>query len=154
MSEVARILDQMRRAWDGDAWHGPPLWPLLADVSAKEADARPIAGAHTIAELVFHIAFCKDEARRRVGGEHIVSPDAESWPPHGVANEAAWKERRAFLQTKQRDLEETVAALSDDRLANPVACKNYNVYVLLHGIIQHDLYHAGQIALLKRAIRT
>lgn len=153
MSEVARMLDQMRRAWNGDAWHGPPLWPLLADVSATEAETRPIAGAHTIAELVFHLAFWKGVARRRVLGEHIVPPDAEGWPTQRLAEEAAWNERRTLLRTHQTELEETVAALTDDHLDAPVAGKNYNVYVLLHGILQHDIYHMGQIALLKRATR-
>lgn len=153
MSEVARILDQMRRIWDGEAWHGPSLCSLLADVTVREAAAQPIAGVHSIGDLVFHVAFWKDVARRRVAGEHIVPPDAESWPDHAVAGEAAWKERRELLAMRHRQLEESVAALSDDRLAAAVAGKNYNVYVLLHGIIQHDVYHAGQIAFLKRAAR-
>lgn len=153
MSEVARILDQMRRVWDGDAWHGPTVSVLLADVSSQEADARPIAGVHSIGDVVFHMAFWKDIARRRVGGEHVIPPDAESWPTHRIASEAEWNERRALLQTRQRELDETVAALSDDRLAAAIAGKNYNLYVLLHGILQHDIYHAGQIAVLKRAIR-
>lgn len=153
MSEVARILDQMRRAWDGDAWHGPSVCALLVDVSATEAEARPITGVHSIGDLVFHLAFCKDEARRLMGGEHLIAPDAASWPAHGVANETDWNERRALLRRRQRELNEAVVAISDDHLAAPVAGKNYNLYVLLHGIIQHDTYHAGQIALLKRAIR-
>jgi uncharacterized damage-inducible protein DinB len=154
MSEVTRIVDQMRRAWDGEAWHGPAVWTLLSDVSAREAEARPIAGAHTIAEIVFHMAFCKEEARRRVGGELVITADAESWPTQSIVGEAAWQETRALLQKRQQELEQTVAALTDDRLDAPVAGKNYNVYVLLHGLIQHDLYHAGQLALLKRAART
>lgn len=154
MSEVTRIVDQMRSAWDGEAWHGPAVWTLLSDVSAREAEARPIKGVHTIAEIVFHMAFCKEEARRRIGGERILASDAESWPAQSIVGEAAWQETRALLQKRQQELEQTVAALTDDRLDARVAGKNYNVYVLLHGIIQHDIYHAGQIALLKRAART
>ncbi len=153
MSEVTRIVDQMRRAWDGEAWHGPAVRTLLADVSARQAEARPIAGVHTIAEIVFHMAFCKEEVRRRIGGEFFVSSDAESWPAQSIVGEAAWQETRALLHKRHQELEQTVAALTDGRLDAPVAGKNYNVYVLLHGIIQHDIYHAGQIALLKRAAR-
>ncbi len=104
MSEIARIVDQMRRAWDGEAWHGPAVWPLLADVSARQGEARPIAGVHTIAEIVFHMAFCKEEARRRIGGELFVSSDAESWPAQSIVGEAAWQETRALLRKRQQEL--------------------------------------------------
>jgi uncharacterized damage-inducible protein DinB len=152
MTEVARILDQILRAWDGDAWHGPPVRRVLEGVTAAAADGRPVPGAHTIAELVFHMAFCKDEARRRLGGELLLSKDEEAWPPAGTAGEAAWQQSVARLGQAQREFVDAVAALTDDQLETPIAGKDYNAYVLLHGVVQHDLYHAGQIALLKKLV--
>jgi uncharacterized damage-inducible protein DinB len=151
MSEVARISDQIRRAWDGDAWHGPPLRHVLAGVTAKAANARPIAGAHTIAEIVGHLAFWKDVVRQRLGGARVLPPDEEGWPAPRDAGEAAWRDALALLERRHRELAEAAARLTDDQLGNPVAGKDYTNYVLLHGAVQHDLYHAGQIALLKKA---
>jgi uncharacterized damage-inducible protein DinB len=151
MSEVDRIMDQIQRAWAGDAWHGPPLRKLLADVSAQTASAHPIAGAHSIAEIVMHLAFWKEAGRRRLAAEKVLPSEPEQWPPPRGASEDAWKESLALLDIRHKDFMDAVASLSEDRLAAPVAGKDYNQYVLLHGLIQHDLYHAGQIALLKRA---
>lgn len=150
MGEVARILDQLRRAWDGDAWHGPPVLRVLEGVPAAVADARPVLGGHTIAEIVYHMAFCKEEARRRLAGELLLPSDEDGWPTPGTAGEAAWRQALAGLERAQRDLDAAIATLTDDRLETPIAGKAYNVYVLLHGVVQHDLYHAGQIALLKK----
>ena len=64
MTEVERISEQIRRAFEGKAWHGPSVLELLADVRADRAAARPIAGAHTICELVHHIAAWEDMVGR------------------------------------------------------------------------------------------
>jgi uncharacterized damage-inducible protein DinB len=153
MSEIHRILDQMHRAWDGNAWHGPPLRALLAGVPAAQAHARPIGAAHTIAEIVLHLAYWKDTVRRRLGGETILPTEPEQWPAVSDRSGAAWREALALLEARHRALVEAVAQLDDARLNDPVGGKDYDVYVLLHGVIQHDLYHAGQVALLKKAAK-
>jgi uncharacterized damage-inducible protein DinB len=153
MSEIHRILDQVQRAWDGNAWHGPPLRALLVDVSAAQAHARPIAAAHTIAEIVLHLAYWKDAVRRRLAGETVLPTEPEQWPAVGEPSGAAWRAALALLEARHRALVEAVARLDDGRLADPVGGKDYDVYVLLHGAIQHDLYHAGQVALLKKAAK-
>jgi len=150
-SEAARIADQLRRAFDGSAWHGPALLELLKDVDAATAAARPLADIHSIWELVLHIAVWDEAGLRRL--------DGEKWQPVGLANfprvakptEATW--RRAVAATKRTHdrLVKTVAALPDSRLWDRVPGKRYDFYHLLHGIAQHELYHAGQIAILKKA---
>jgi uncharacterized damage-inducible protein DinB len=151
MSEIARVIDQMKRAWDGDAWHGPPLRQLLSDVSAATANAHPSAGAHSIAEIVLHLAYWKDAGRRRLQGETVNPTDADQWPPPRDESDAAWKEALSLLVVGHKELMSFVTYLPDDLLNAPIAGKDYTVYVQLHGLIQHDLYHAGQIALLKKA---
>jgi uncharacterized damage-inducible protein DinB len=153
MSEAARILDQFRRAWDGDAWHGTPLKGILADVDAKTAHARPVPGGHTIAEIVLHLAYWKDAGRRRLAGETVLPSEAEQWPVAVGAPEEVWRQARDLLEKWHRELDGALSRLDDADLQRPVGGKNYNAYVLVHGLIQHDLYHAGQIALLKRAAR-
>ena len=152
MSEVARIQDQLRRALDGDAWHGPALGELLRDVTAERAAARPLPGGHTIWEIVLHIATWEDVVQRRAEGEAVASvPDAVDWPLPAGGDGAAWDETRRRLADVHRRLLDTIGGLDDARLEDRVPGKDQTLYVMLHGVVQHDLYHAGQIALLKRA---
>jgi len=153
MSEIARIVDQMRRGWDGDAWHGTPLWTMLRDVTANEANMRPIQGAHTIAEIVQHLAYWKEATVQRIAGDLVSPGHEEQWPPHRDASEAAWKEALVSLETWHQVLMKVVESSNDEELDQPIAGRDYDVYVQLHGTLQHDLYHTGQIALLKRAVR-
>ncbi len=153
--EVDRIADQMRRAWSGDAWLGTSLAELLADVTAAEACAKPVAGAHSIWELTNHIAVWEDAARRRVGGDPArIETEDEDWPPVRDTSEAAWTAARAHLARTQEALLRAVAGMNDARLDEIIGARHdQTLYVLLHGIVQHDTYHGGQIAILKRALR-
>jgi uncharacterized damage-inducible protein DinB len=151
MNEIDRIIDQVRRAYDGDAWHGPPLRAILADVWAETASARPIRGAHSIREIVRHIAFWHDGVRHRIGGEAFEADEVEQWPGAIDDSEAGWQQELADLERAHAALLEAVGRLAPEDLERPVPGKPYNVYVLLHGLVQHNLYHAGQIALLKKA---
>lgn len=155
MSEAKRIADQLRRSFHGEAWHGPAVLELLADVSAPQAAAHPIPRAHSIWELVLHIGAWENAARRWLAHEISTLPhlDGENdWPPVPDANPAAWKSAVASLTASHDQLVQLVAALSDERLKENVAGREYSAYFLLHGLAQHNLYHAGQIALLKKAV--
>jgi nicotinate-nucleotide pyrophosphorylase (carboxylating) len=150
MSEVSRILDQLRRAWEGDAWHGTPLSKILANVPASLAAGRPVTDAHSIAEIVLHLAAWHEAASRRLQGQEYEPPPSENWPEVTGLSEPAWQNTLFELRRSFEELCVGVEDLDDDHLLRPVAGKNYSFYVLLHGIVQHDLYHAGQIALLKK----
>lgn len=151
MNEIDRIIDQIRRAYDGDAWHGPPLRAILADISAEMASVKPIRGAHSIRELVRHITFWYDGVRRRLGGEVVEADEVEQFPGAIDPGEGGWPQELADLERAHAALVETVGQLDSEDLDRPVAGKPYNVYILLHGLVQHNLYHAGQIASLKKA---
>ncbi|MBZ5722805.1 MAG: DinB family protein [Acidobacteriia bacterium] len=156
MSETARLADQIKRAFDGDAWHGDSVHELLADVRAAEAAARPIKNAHSIWEILLHIAAWDDAVIRRIGGSAVTLSDAQNFPPVKDPSPAAWQ--RAVNAAKQThdDLVKAVAAFPDSRLGEQVPGKKqsyYNFYYMFSGIVQHELYHAGQIALLKKARR-
>jgi nicotinate-nucleotide pyrophosphorylase (carboxylating) len=150
MNEVSRILDQLRRAWDGDAWHGPPLAKILADIPADVAAARPASGLHSIVEIVLHLSAWHEAASHRLQGEDYEPPPAENWPEVTGLTEPAWQNSQFELRRSFEELCVGVQAMQEDQLEHAVAGKNYSFYVLLHGIVQHDLYHAGQIALLKK----
>jgi uncharacterized damage-inducible protein DinB len=149
--ETRRIEDQLNRSFRGVAWHGPSLRELLEDVSWEQAAARPLAGVHTIWEIVLHVTAWLDAARCRATGESVELTDEQDWPTISESSEAAWKMAVGNLEAAVEKLRGVIAALDPDRLDQRVAGKPYSVYFLLHGLIQHNLYHAGQIALLKKA---
>jgi len=151
MSEISRIADQLQLAFEGEAWHGPAVLEILTDVDARTAAARPIAKAHTIWELVLHVAGWENIIRRRLGGEALMPTDAENFPSVKDTSEAAWKKTVDSLKQTHEQLLKTVRAMPESRLSERVPGKNYDNYHMLHGAVQHALYHAGQMAVLKRA---
>jgi len=147
----ARIADQLRRAFDGGAWHGPALFELLEDVDAATAAAKPLPNVHSIWELVLHVAAWDGVVLRRLGGKKTQLKAAQNFPHAPKPTESAW--RRAMAKTKRTHdrLVKTVGALPDPRLRDRVPGKSYDFYHMFHGLAQHELYHAGQIAILKKA---
>jgi uncharacterized damage-inducible protein DinB len=150
-SEAARIADQLRRAFDGSAWHGPALLELLEDVDAAAAAAKSISNVHSIWELVLHIAVWDGAAIQRLDGKKTQPAGDLNFPPVLRPTSAAW--RKAVTETKRTHeaLVKKVASLPDSRLRERCPGKRYDLYHLLHGVVQHELYHAGQIAILKKA---
>jgi len=154
VSESVRIADQLRRAFNGGAWHGDSLFEILKGVDAAQAAARPIAGAHSIWELVLHIAAWDDAVRRRMAGVAVRLSGEKNFAPVVDRSEAAWSEAREHLRRVHEELVEAVEKFPEKSLKKQVPGKkgaHYNFYYMLHGLVQHELYHAGQIALLKKA---
>ena len=157
MSEVDRINDQFRRAFDGQAWHGPSVMSILENVTAAQAAAHPIPGAHSIWELTQHIRAWESACLRRLGGDPAQLSDLEDWQPVNDTSEAAWEKTKQDLIDTHQHLLQAIAAVDDSRLDQPIIKNDSqttysSVYVTLHGGVQHDLYHAGQIAILKKAL--
>jgi uncharacterized damage-inducible protein DinB len=152
-SEAFRIADQLLRAFDGEAWHGDSLFEILEGVTAGQAAAHPIKGVHSIWELVLHIAAWDDAVLRRFAGVAVELSDAENFPPVNDTGEAAWHAALARARRTHHDLIAAVNELPDSRLYEMVPGKegaHHTFYYMLHGVAQHELYHAGQIALLKK----
>jgi uncharacterized damage-inducible protein DinB len=154
MSETARLADQIRRAFEGEAWHGDSVLEILKNVDATQAAARPIKNAHTIWELVLHIAAWDAAVRRRTGGQPVNLRDNENFPPVKDTSAAAWNKAVDYMSQTHNDLVQAVAGFPDLRLQEQVPGKResyYNFFYMFSGIVQHELYHAGQIVLLKKA---
>lgn len=152
MSEVERIWDLMQRSFEGGVWHGPALRPLLQEVTAEQAAARPIASAHTIWETALHVTAQEDAARRRLAGEPLGTlPPEQSWPQVCDTSPEAWLRARERFEDVHRQLRRAVADVPDSRLSDTVPGRDYPLYLMLHGLAQHALYHAGQIVLLQQA---
>jgi uncharacterized damage-inducible protein DinB len=150
--EVERIQAELQRAFAGEAWHGPAVLELLKDVSAEQAAAHPIAGAHSIWELVLHIAAWERAGQRRLEVDRAELTDDENFPAINDTSEAAWQDTIEALKAGHQQLLEAINRLDDARLDEPIRDGMRSVYITLHGVIQHDLYHAGQIAILKKAL--
>lgn len=155
-TEVERIRDQFRRAFEGDAWHGPSVLQLLNDITAQQAAAHPIPGAHSIWELTLHIAAWERACKRRLEGDPAQLTDVEDWPPVTDTSEPAWETTKQYLIENHRELLNAIATVDESRLNEPIIRDRNttyaSVYRTLHGGVQHDLYHAGQIAMLKKAM--
>jgi len=152
MTELERIMDQSERAFEGDAWHGPSLMAILKDVSASQAASRVIGGAHSIWELVYHIGAWERAGIRRLGGDPANLTDVEDWPAVSDTTEIAWQQTKVVLRAGHHEFRTAISKLDESRLDQPIVAGLSTVYVTLHGIIQHMLYHAGQIAILKKAL--
>jgi len=151
-TDAARISDQLRRAFDGSAWHGPAVLELLEDIDGATAAAKPIRDVHSIWELVLHIAAWDGAGLRRLGGKKAQLKGLANFPPVPVPpTDAAWREAVARAKKAHEALVEAVGKLPAARLRYTVPGKRYDFYHMLHGIAQHELYHAGQIAVLKKA---
>lgn len=153
MNEIERIEDQLRRALEGDAWHGPALFELLDGVTAGQASAHPIPGAHSIWELVLHLGGTCGLVLRRLRGDGTQLTPEEDWPPLPQPTAANWQATVDALRQRNREVRAALTSFQAGRLDLPlVKSVRYTAYVQLIGLTQHDLYHAGQIALLKRAL--
>jgi uncharacterized damage-inducible protein DinB len=153
MAETARIADQLRRAFYGGAWHGDSLFEILDGVTAERAAAHPVENAHSIWELVLHIAAWDGAVRRRMTGVAVKLSGKKNFPPVVDTGEAAWARTLEHVRGVHDELVDAVENFPEKSLSKQVPGKkgaHYNFYYMLHGVVQHELYHAGQIALLKK----
>jgi hypothetical protein len=123
----------------------------LSGVDAARAAAHPIPGSHSIWELVLHVqAWLAETARTVTGGTYQTLKGEADWPPVADPSEAAWSATLASLEETQARLYEAVTGMNEDALCTKVPGQEFTFYGLLHGLAQHNVYHAGQIALLKK----
>lgn len=153
MSEVERIADQVASGFRDGAWPSVSVRDVLRTLSPAEAAAHPVAGAHSAWEIALHLAFWHDAVRRRLGGEAVDYRAEEDWPAPGEATEPSWHAVLEGLDEGHRALVDAVRGLSPERLEEVVAGRSFTVYFMLHGVPQHDLYHGGQVVLLRKALR-
>lgn len=148
MNEVERIVDQYDRAMNGESWHGDPVWKVLEGVSPEQAAARPVTGAHNIWELVEHIIYWETVVCRRLNNMPIRLEGKLNFPATPAATDQNWAFALAELRQSNADFRDALSKLQPSQLDQPLSSPEKTVYVEVHGVIQHNLYHAGQIALL------
>jgi len=157
--ETTQIAELIDRVMTGDPWHGPSVQTILTGVTADTAAQTPPGGAHTIWQLVRHMTGWAREVTARLGGRAAQDPQEGDWPEVGEATATRWQAAQRDLFAAHRDLADVVRQLDPGILQQPVLDFRDNAlgtglshYVTLHGIVHHTVYHAGQIAILKRAL--
>lgn len=151
MSEARRIVGELKSLHGGEAWHGPALLESLKGVTAAQAAARPLPAAHSIWEIVAHIAGWENVILLRLAGQPATEPEEGDFPAVEEVSEEAWARTLRRLNETHERLLEVIAPLSETELDAVTAGKNYTVRHMLRGAIHHHVYHAGQVALLRKA---
>ena len=152
-TELQLLLRQIEEAFDRRAWHGTNLRGSIRGLDAATACRRPAPGRHSIWELVVHAAYWKYTVRRRLAGDKRGSfpLKGSNWFSRpDTPSESDWQEDVALLGAEHRRLLEVARALDPRRLHRPAAGGRTTPATLLRGIALHDVYHAGQIQLLKK----
>jgi uncharacterized damage-inducible protein DinB len=158
MTEAKRMAELYRSVYEGDdkgeAWHGPALKPLLKDITAEQASRSPKRGAHSILQLLLHLAYWEEIILRRLQGEIVDAPlnSPNDWPSNRKLTDSDWKAALSRIEKSHNALRKAIENCSDEKLKQTVPDRNYDNYILLHGIIHHCVYHSAQIAVTKKSL--
>jgi uncharacterized damage-inducible protein DinB len=152
-TELHRITSLLRATFEGEPWHGPSVKSTLKEITASQASDRPLSACHTIHELISHMTAWRTFTSEKLSGqgEYDITTSEQDWPATVNDSEDAWQQTLLKLENSQQQLLAALSKATDDKLRETVLGRKYDFYFLLHGIIQHDLYHLGQIAMLKKA---
>lgn len=152
-AELNRLEEQLGRALEGEAWHGPSVLEAIEGISAEQAAAHPIAGTHSIWELVLHLCGTYGLVLRRIGGDGRQLTESEDWPSVPAPSAENWSDSIRVLKQLNEQLKQAVRSFPVERLDQLLVQEApYTAYTQFIGVTQHNLYHAGQIALLKKAL--
>jgi uncharacterized damage-inducible protein DinB len=157
-NEIHPIADQLVRAHDGDPWYGDSTMSVLRGITAEQGSRRPIAQAHTVWELVLHITSWQREVVRRLRTGIVREPEHGDWPAVADTSDDAWRAALDDLVAAHRELLAEIERFPADALHTVLGGERdrplgsgVTYYVLLHGVVQHNLAHTAQISLLKKS---
>jgi uncharacterized damage-inducible protein DinB len=145
--ETQKIIGLLQKSFNGPAWHGPAVMEVLATVTPQEA-AHKISTSHSVIELVMHMTTWRNFVTKRLQGDNAFEVSQEENFPKGTD----WTAALNALEHSQEELINAINKFSEEKLLEIVPTRKYNFYTMLYGIIQHDIYHTGQIVLLKKAV--
>jgi uncharacterized damage-inducible protein DinB len=149
MDEVKLLYDQIDTTFRGKSWHGPNMIQVLEGISVEKARLRSLSERHSIWELVNHMNYWMSAALKGVKfGEMPSEKEFGDWPIIGLTAEE-WRESVADLERTVNEVLNALMGLSANKLEEKVPGKSYTYRSLLHGVLHHNLYHMGQIAVLK-----
>ena len=127
------------------------MWSILANVPAELAASRPIPDAHTMWEIVMHMTFWEEVATKRLEGERAGLIEERNFPPMPAATEDNWRKTLDELRSSNARFREALAKLDPSKLDELSAAGKRTYYEEAHGLIEHHIYHLGQVAMLKKS---
>ena len=151
MRDTQRILDHYEGVLDGDAWHGDAIWPTLDRISPQQAAARPVPAAHTIWEIVLHMTFWENVGAQRLSGARAGLVEELNFPAMPDPTDESWSKTLDEFRASNERFREALRRLDPAKLDDLSAAGKRTFYGEAHGVIEHHVYHLGQIALLKKA---
>lgn len=154
MSEATTIAGMLKSVVDGPAWHGPSVMELVETLSAEQARRESIKGAHSIWKLLLHMTAWQEYALRVLDGGDSEALEGEAdWPPvPDPPTDVAWDTTKRMFEGGMRELRERIIHLDETQLRARVPGRDFPLKVLLHGLVHHNLYHCGQIALMRKSL--
>lgn len=157
MTEITRLAQQLDKTFSGDAWYGPPLEAVLSGLSAEQAATSPVVGAHGIWEILLHLSAWEGAVLHRLTSGYVSLPQEGDWPEISEPTETDWALAKEWVFMRHRELVECVANLPESRLDERLGQQRVletgggvTVAETIHGVIQHNVYHIGQIVILKK----
>jgi hypothetical protein len=154
MTEVHYLIEELTLAYEGDekgeGRFAPALRPLLKDVDAQRALVKPIPTAHNIWEIVLHLTGWKEYVADWIEGVYGQPSDERDWPKIIQPDDEGWRAAIIELHAQQMRLIAAAEKIPVAQLHEPPEGRKTTRYAILHGILQHDCYHGGQIAILKK----
>ena len=134
-------------------WHGPSINEALQGITHVAANSRSVPGAHSIWELTLHVASWADIARSRLGERVMPDPPrSRDWPPVPDPSPSAWRQATEQVSSAYEALADHIEFFTPEALGKVVPGRDYTVETMVRGVIEHGVYHAGQIAILKKAL--
>lgn len=152
-TETTRLKKLLSRNWDGPMWYGNNLAETLKGISWQQAFVKPTGFKHNIYEYVKHLHCWRTFVTEYLKGNNTYTVELNSetdWVKNYEATEESWLQALTDLQNSQTELMAALEPFTDERLEETVPGKKFNWYVMLHGLVHHDIYHSGQISLLKK----
>ncbi len=150
MSETDRIAEQLTMAFEGDTWTGRPIRDIVRTFTAASAAETRAPGGNSAWEILGHIVTWLRVSRIRLGGQAADATDEDNFPAVTDPSATAWNALWTETEAEYRGLADAIRRFPADRLSATTPGQTYPIYHLLHGVIQHSLYHGGQLALLAR----
>ncbi len=154
-SEILNLIRQLESLSTGEPWYGESLLQKLEQIGPEEAFAVPLPGIHAIAQVVSHIIVWRRVLVEKIKGNldfRIGINSAEDWPPVSVLREKGWEQILTELAESQQEITAALSSRTDSFL-DEVYSESYTYRFLIEAILQHDVYHIGQIGLLSSVIK-
>ena len=158
MTTAEKLEQELQKVLSGQPWYGEPIYTILSKITFESAYEKPSDSVHTIAEIVLHMFSWTEEVIDRLNEKPAGLPLSGNWPEPGAPDEQKWQLWIADLKLVNVNLVKVIRDFPEDKWDEPIIDERGDEPVttykgLIYGFIQHQIYHAGQIALLNQIIK-